>query len=138
MNAGSGVGLLVQSDTCSYLVLVSGLGLRVRNNAQQYWRYVVSLKTKKRTSSQSKAGEKTLKLIFDFSIFLHTYIHVHTRFPSGVVNCSQGVMQEKCITMEKAFPDNRPEGRVMQRVRMKEHMKRMLRRLLRRLALIHI
>ena len=31
------------------------------------------------------------------------YSYIHTRSPSGVVNCSQGVMQEKCITMEKAF-----------------------------------
>ena len=33
---------------------------------------------------------------------MNTYIY-NTRSPSGVVNCSQGVMQEKCINMEKAF-----------------------------------
>ena len=27
----------------------------------------------------------------------------YKRSPPGVVNCSQGVMQEKCISMEKAF-----------------------------------
>ena len=41
------------------------------------------------------AGMKVICLLY--------YMYIYTRSPSGVVNCSQGVMQEKCITMEKAF-----------------------------------
>ena len=97
-----------------------------RTCAEQGWKQATSAK-KSKVDAVAAAKWRRTDVIYEY-----TATYIYTRSLSGVVNCSQGVMQEKCITMEKAFAGDRPEGRVMQRVRMKEHMKRMLRRLLRR------